>query len=186
MSSKKTKLRGLTLALGFVIAASAWAATPATEEVCSRAESLCSAGHYWEAIPLFDQALDLDLKCARAYHGRGNCYSELGKLDQAIGDYNKWIQLDPADPRAYHNRGMCYQKQSLFPQAIKDFDQAIKLNPKYVKALFNRAECLEAMGDKPRALAGYEESLKYCGSDAGATRKVQARIEKIKSGRGAD
>lgn len=184
LNSRLSKL----LAVSLFFTATAAAVAESADEVCKRAEVLCTHNHFWQAVPLFDQAIELDGKCARAYHGRGNCYNLLGKHDKAIADWTKWIEIEPQDARAYQNRGTAYRALNQLPQAIKDYDQAIHLDPRYVKAHYNRGTCYEQLGDAHKALQDYEEALANASSNPTMKREIEVRIERVKShsAKGAD
>jgi lipoprotein NlpI len=82
------------------------------------------------AIKDYNQAIQLDLKVANTYVGRGLAYEFKGDYDRAIKDYNQAIQLDPKFASAYVGRGRLNLYAGDLPRALADLSQANALDPK--------------------------------------------------------
>jgi tetratricopeptide (TPR) repeat protein len=93
-----------------------------------------AAKEYDQAIAIFDKALRLDPKDARALRERGIAWTFKGECDKAIQDYNQVIRLDPKDALAFNNRGRAWYAKKDYERAIKDYNEAIALDPKFTAA----------------------------------------------------
>ncbi|MBM4137528.1 MAG: tetratricopeptide repeat protein, partial [Nitrospira sp.] len=114
---------------------------------------LAISGKYKEAIDVFNRAIELNPKDARAYNNRGSAYQDSGNYWQAINDYNRAIELDP-NARAYNNRGSAYQDSGNYWQAINDYNRAIELDPN-ARAYNNRGAAYYSLGNYKQAIKDY-------------------------------
>jgi tetratricopeptide (TPR) repeat protein len=68
-----------------------------------KAEYYTNAGRFWQekgektkaAIRCYNKAIDFDAKCVNAYVGRGTCYMEEERFEQALKDLNRAKDLQP-------------------------------------------------------------------------------------------
>ena len=158
----RTPARGLTLALGFALAAlggllfGAPTAFAQDTEVCR--------GHTGDAIAACTRVI-VERKSTReqvgdAYINRGQHYYEQKDNDKAIEDFNRAIPLKPRWlAMAYGNRGNAYYAKGEDDKAIDSYDKAIELEPKYTAALTARGLLYEKAGAIERAKVDYESSL---------------------------
>lgn len=84
---------------------------------------------YYQAIPIFSEAMDLAPDNARPYYWRGGSHYAVYNYDEAVADYTQAIELDPAYAAAYYRRGVVNYFLDDNEQAIADFSQAIELGP---------------------------------------------------------
>jgi tetratricopeptide (TPR) repeat protein len=56
-------------------------------------------GEYDKAIPDLDKVIALTPNSAKAYAGRGMCYSNKNRFKAAIADLTRALQLDPGFPQ---------------------------------------------------------------------------------------
>jgi len=61
----------------------------------------------------FNKAIELNPSLARAYYGRGVCYGQRGKPNEAIIEYTKSITLDPTVAGPYRNRGVEFKHKAI-------------------------------------------------------------------------
>jgi tetratricopeptide (TPR) repeat protein len=94
------------------------------------ADAALVKGDYDKAISHYDQAIRLDPKVARAYHGRGVAYFHKGQYDKAITSYSDAIRLEPKNDSAFFDRGLARWQKGESREALVDFKQAIQLNSK--------------------------------------------------------
>ncbi len=119
------------------------------------------SGEYEKAIELYNKAIGLDPKYAKAYNDRGIAYGE-GKrqFDKAIADYNKAIEINPKYAKAYNNRGIIYKREGQYDKAIADYTKVIEINPEYAKAYYNRGLAYgEGKRQFDKAIADYNKAI---------------------------
>jgi tetratricopeptide (TPR) repeat protein len=80
--------------------------------------------NFAQALPLFDQAIQLDPNFALALNAR--CYARvrLHRYDEAIADCSQAIRLNPSYGNAYQNRGMARKFKGDRAGASEDFHRA--------------------------------------------------------------
>jgi tetratricopeptide (TPR) repeat protein len=124
-------------------------ALAAETSVEDKALSLIKENRFDLAIPILSEEIK---RCKRPllFRHRGWCYTETGKLDQAIADFNQAEKLDPKDSRIYSMRGYCYIKEKQWRKAIAELDKAITLGDK--SAYINRALAYDQLGDHSKAI----------------------------------
>jgi len=103
-------------------------------------------GKHAEAIPFFDQAIDIDPSLAYIWHDRGVCYRELGKDTEALLNFDKAVELSPDDEEFLFSRGellkktaILRQRRDLLESAVKALNRVVELNP-------NQAEAWNSLG----------------------------------------
>jgi tetratricopeptide (TPR) repeat protein len=135
--------------------------TPSDQAISlnNRGNAYAAKGDLDRAIADYNQAISLDPKYPKAYHGRAILYKNRGDLDRAVADYSQAIALDPKYSIAYNNRGVAYEGRGDLDRAIADYSQAISLDRKYVGAYSNRGNIYKARGDFDRAIADYNQAI---------------------------
>jgi DNA-binding response OmpR family regulator len=103
-------------------------------------------GKHAEAIPFFDQAIDIDPSLAYVWHDRGVCYRELGKDTEALLNFDKAVELSPDDEEFLFSRGellkkiaILRQRRDLLESAVQVLNRVVELNP-------NQAEAWNSLG----------------------------------------
>jgi tetratricopeptide (TPR) repeat protein len=103
-----------------------------------KARTLKNTGHPKQSLLLFDKALELDPKFAKAATYKGDAYFVMGDWDHAVEWYRKGIQLDPEDKQAHRFLGDTLEKKyeqtkkrSYLEEAIRCYEAALRLDPGY-------------------------------------------------------
>ncbi len=97
-----------------------------------RGRNLFTYGHYNEALPHFENSLQLspqqeDLPYIYSY--KGNCLSKLEKYDDAIKTLQLGCAEDDERPDLHNLLGVCYFKKQMYEKAIACFRRAVDLDP---------------------------------------------------------
>ena len=106
--------------------------------------------HQWDrggwdyAIEMFERALELDPKYARAWAGLADCMSSKYMwndssprfLERADECSAKALQLDPASPEAHSSRGFALTLLQNFETAAEAFEKAISIDPMLYEAWY--------------------------------------------------
>lgn len=137
-------------------------------------------GKYKEAIKVFDEAIQLNLKSANIYHNRGVAKSHLGQYIDAIDDYNKAIELKPDAALFYSNRGIVKSDSGQHVDAIDDCDKAIKLNPNEPIAYNNRGIAKSRLDQHADAIDDFSKTIELKSDYASAYRNRGIAKAKLK------
>jgi Tfp pilus assembly protein PilF len=140
-------------------------ATPATDAYV-KAHELNAQSKFEEALPLLNQAIELDPKLTDAYISRSFTYGKLEMVSKALKDVQKALELSPNDEVAYNNRGFLYMRLGQYDKAISDFTKAVSLNPEDEAAWANRAEANWRAGKAADALNDCTKAIALTASDA--------------------
>src|SRR5258708_1066046 len=116
-------------ALPIALVTSACTAGDAPNAV-EKADTALVQGNYDTAIAHFDEAIRIDPKFVRGYHGRGVAFFHKGVHDKAIASYTEALRLEPQNDVALFDRGLAHWEKGDPKQALADFKQAIQINPK--------------------------------------------------------
>ena len=84
---------------------------------------------YAEALPLLDQAIEVDPELAYAYNNRGYARMKLGAAEEGLQDIQYALQLDPKNAYAYRNLGIYHLQQGNREEALQQFTLARELDP---------------------------------------------------------
>ena len=114
--------------------------------------SLFISANYKDAIVAFSNAIENNLKYAKAYSMRGVSYSILGEK-QSIKDCSMAIELAPQDPDTYFGRGCAYIYFLDFQKAINDFNRVIELAPRYSMAYSFRGVAYSFLGNQQQSIS---------------------------------
>ena len=77
-------------------------------DLFSRGNAAYEAGHYQQAVTLYDSAI-AGAKSAELLYNRGNAHFKLGEIGRAIADYNRAYVLKPHDKDIIHNLAFARQ-----------------------------------------------------------------------------
>lgn len=107
----------------------------------------------------FNKAIELDVCCGAAYHGRGLLKQyDVAEPDVmgALVDYDRAIECTPTLVEAYRSRALVHQLHTRnMAQALADYDEAVRLDPTHELALLNRGRVLHQLGEKVGAIQDF-------------------------------
>jgi tetratricopeptide (TPR) repeat protein len=108
------------------------------------------AHQYADAIQLFQKAVTLSPKMARAYDNLGLCYYYLNENSQAIDNYKKAIELDRTQehrsPWPYLDLAVTLQFVDQTEEAEANLREALRIDPKLAQAHYRLGSVLEDRG----------------------------------------
>ena len=84
-------------------------------------------GKLKDAILMFDKAIGINPRSAKAYSDRGVAKGAMGNVKESIKDFDKAITLNPRYADAYRNRGIARESLKDFTGACKDWSAAAAL-----------------------------------------------------------
>jgi len=122
-------------------------------------------GKYIEAIPFFDQALEIDPSLPYIWHDRGVCFRELGRDTEALRNFNKAVELAPDDEEFIFSRaemlktiGILRNRQDLLESAIQNLNILVEKNPNHAEAWNCLGICSKELGKDVLSRQYYEKS----------------------------
>ncbi len=115
------------------------------DDLFIKALELAAKGNNKDAIPVYEQVLDLKQDSALAYLGRGTAYLELGENKKAATDISESILLDGDVPEAYYLRAESFFRLADYERAMEDLDLLVKSEPERPEAYWKRGLCLQKM-----------------------------------------
>ena len=132
-------------------------------------------GSFEQALPLWNQVLELAPKDAAAWSNRGNVQLALGDPQAAIADQSQAIALDPASPDPHLNRGTAEEALGEWQAAEADYRWILEHFPASpgdgsgrgpagrdaageprASALYNLGNVQGSLGDWPAARQSFE------------------------------
>lgn len=118
-------------------------------------------GKYFEAIELFNKALEEDPNNANCYYLRGLSYTLNGRAndDKALADLTKALKMN-GDNYIYYYIGFIHQRQNKLTEALLDYSASLKDYPDNTDAYFMRALCKSSFNDRYGAINDYDEIIK--------------------------
>jgi tetratricopeptide (TPR) repeat protein len=122
-------------------------------------------GKYTEAIPFFDQAIEIDPSLAYVWHDRGVCYREIGKDTDALRNFDKAVELAPGDEEFLFSSGemlkkigILRQRRDLIESAVQVLNRVVELNPNHAEAWNSLGVCSKELGKEALSRQYYEKS----------------------------
>jgi len=122
-------------------------------------------GKYLEAIPYFDQALEIDPSLPYVWQDRGVCFREIGKDMEALRNFNKAVELAPNDEELIFSRaemlktiGILRHRQDFVELAIQNLNLLVEKNPNHAEAWNCLGICSKEMGKDALSRQYYEKS----------------------------
>jgi tetratricopeptide (TPR) repeat protein len=135
--------------------------TPAVSELpqlFNQALQASREGRFSEALPLWNQVLELAPLDAAAWSNRGNVQLALGDPLAAIADQDRALELEPGSGDAHLNRGTAEEALARWGAAADDYhwvlEQAESPEPR-ASALYNLGNVQGSEGDWAAARASY-------------------------------
>ncbi|MHB8600969.1 MAG: tetratricopeptide repeat protein, partial [Ktedonobacteraceae bacterium] len=114
-------------------------------------------GRYEEALVVYEQALLLDPKLARAHTNKGFVLAELERREAALSSFDQALYLNPNEIEALYNKGLVLYELGYYEKALEAYDQALHLKPDFALAYNNKGVALFELERYQEALAVYEQ-----------------------------
>lgn len=111
-----------------------------------------------EAIPMFNQSLEIVPDQVNVIYLLGYCYETLGERKKAIECYSKAISLAKADAlvKALSRRACLLSREGEFALSIEDYTRLVEYQPGDWNHHFQLARCYRKVGQFANALAEQE------------------------------
>ena len=111
-----------------------------------------------EAIPYFDEAINLYPKFSSAYHNRGSCYYALHKTEEAFMDLTFAVTLDPMRGDTHNTLGdICFDRRE-YMEAFDHYVESIKLDPNNYAPYYSLGLLMKNAGKNKEANEWFKKS----------------------------
>ena len=114
-------------------------------------------GNMAAAIPLLEQALEIDPKLAKTHYFMGFALKTLGRYDEALTHLNTAAAQYPRDRVVLGQIGRVQFLQRKFKEAVASFERVLAVDPEDLLAHYNLMLCYQGLGNTE--LAAREEAL---------------------------
>jgi tetratricopeptide (TPR) repeat protein len=128
------------------------------EALYGRALQASQSGDFVQALPLWNQVLELSPQDAAALSNRGNVRLALGDPDGAIADQTRSIELAPEELDPHLNRGTAEETLQDWAAAEADYLWILERDATDASALYNLGNVRGSTGDWDSARRLYEEA----------------------------
>ena len=128
------------------------------EALYGRALQASQSGDFVQALPLWNQVLELSPQDAAALSNRGNVRLALGDPDGAIADQTRSIELAPEELDPHLNRGTAEETLQDWAAAEADYLWILERDATHASALYNLGNVRGSTGDWDSARRLYEEA----------------------------
>ncbi len=157
---RQRKLILLTLA-GILTAVGTWRtiayindAEPRAIAEVTAGRTFLTPGHYAEAVPHFDRAIEIFPNLPDAYYQRAVAHVNLGQTEAAAADFRSALDLKPDLVEASAGLAEIYRQAGDQERAIKELTRTISLKPT-VDAYYQRGTAYAELGRHEEAIADY-------------------------------
>jgi len=114
-----------------------------------------------ETIVFCDETLKINSKFSRAWGGKGNALSGLGKHQSALACYDKAISLEPKQILTFwFSKGVVLIRLERYQEALSCFNEVLKIDPNHINSLYKKGCILIRLERYQEALSCFNEVLK--------------------------
>jgi Flp pilus assembly protein TadD len=125
------------------------------------------------ALPHFARAVQLNARYADAHFWLGDSLLDLGRADEAAGQFEEAIRLNTNFLfEAHVDFGVLLAKAGKLAEALPHFSEAVRLKPNVASAQLNLAQDLAGLGRMQEAQAHFAEAVRL---DPGLERRLSGQ-----------
>jgi tetratricopeptide (TPR) repeat protein len=114
---------------------------------------------YKEAIKMFNEAIRINPKSAKAYNNRGSGNYGLANYKAALVDMDMAIILNPNYAKAFNKRGDTKMRLNDFAGALSDLNKSILLDSTDANAYFHRGRCRFGLNNTAGAIEDLTKAI---------------------------
>ncbi|MGR3309829.1 MAG: tetratricopeptide repeat protein [Candidatus Brocadiales bacterium] len=113
---------------------------------------------YKDAIDCYEDAIEINSRCAKAMCGMGVALCKSHKHKEAIDCYKKAIAINPYFAEALCNMGVALYHRNKYKEAINCYEKAIEIYPEYAEAWYNKGASLLKIGHEEEASEAFKKA----------------------------
>jgi serine/threonine protein kinase len=121
-----------------------------------------------KALEKFQSVIDISPNHAKAWKGRGDSLTRLGRWREALSAYDEAIRLNPKDGQAWQGKGNTHFNLEEFTAAIAAYDKALEQKSDDSESLQKKGKALVKLERYPEALNVQQEVINLDPSNAEA------------------
>ena len=148
----------LVLLLQVLCPGRVWAA-PGLQQLYEQALTASRSGDFEQALPLWDQVVNLEPGDAAALSNRGNVRLALGDPDGAIADQTRAMEMAPEESDPHLNRGTAEEALQDWQAAAADYLWILERDPGDAAALYNLGNVRGSEDNWPEARRLFAEAF---------------------------
>jgi Flp pilus assembly protein TadD len=141
--------------------------TESAEDLITRGRALAAQKKYFEALPLFQRATQLDPHSFDAWVLLGGVCSLTDRVEQGLAAVDRAIILNPDNATAWMVKGEVLGELKRYDEALAAYDWALALDPSDAGAWYTKGYTLGGMGRYQEALVAYDRALALDPTDRG-------------------
>ncbi|MCE0497564.1 MAG: tetratricopeptide repeat protein [Methylacidiphilales bacterium] len=109
---------------------------------------------------LWTHTLAMNPNCWEGYNNLGFADFQMGRVDEAIGQFQKALEINPNYDLAHNSLGSAFLQKGQVDEAMFQFQKAVEINPTYAEAYYNLGLALSQKGRVDEAIVQYQKALK--------------------------
>lgn len=125
-------------------------------------------GYWKDTMTLWRHALACTSHNWVAHDGVAEAFSEMGCVNEALGEYRAALQILPGDDATWYNMAVALDRAGRTREALAAYATSLELQSNKPQAHFNMANALAANGQIRQAIDHYQQALKQDGDYAKA------------------
>jgi tetratricopeptide (TPR) repeat protein len=114
---------------------------------------------YYSAVTIWQDTVEKRPDNPRAHNNLGLALVQLGRRQEAMGQYEQALRIEPDYAEAHNNLGIALVQQGSLQEAIGHYEQALRVKPDLAKAHNNLGNALLQAGRVQEAIGHYEQAL---------------------------
>jgi tetratricopeptide (TPR) repeat protein len=114
---------------------------------------------YSSALTIWQDTLEKRPNNARAHNDLGVTLAQLGKVNEAIGQYKEALLIKADYVDAHNNLGLALREEDRLQEAVGQYQEALNINPNSAQAHNNLGLALVQLGRSQEAIGHYEQAL---------------------------
>jgi tetratricopeptide (TPR) repeat protein len=130
--------------------------------------ALFQKGQVEEAMALYEKAVEINPRFAKAHNNLGLALFQQGEIDEAMVHYRKALEINPDFAEARNNFGLALLQEKQPDEAMTQFQQSLEINPGNAEAHINLGIALAQEGRSDEAILHFQKAVEISPKNARA------------------
>ena len=128
-------------------------------ELTNIGNSLLRQNKNYDALQIFERAIQLDPNYTNAWDGKGWSMHKQNNYEEALAAFEKAIQLNPSYTNSWDGKGWSLYKLGKFEEALQAFERAIQLYPNHTGSWDGKGWALYRLNRYDDAIQAFERAI---------------------------